>query len=213
MTPSFFIKARGCSLLKGYSLLISDLNFDLAAGEALSLTGENGVGKTTLLRTLAGFQTFNRGTITIFNDGMQIEPEIWQGNMIHFLGHQDALSPARTVAQELKFQADFLGGAVTGIEQLNLGGLMDLETRYLSAGQKRRLSFARLLMAKRPLWLLDEPMAPLDVGHRALIAGIMQKHLFAGGMIIAAVHDPLPFETRGLMLKRPTAKEREAASV
>ncbi len=207
------LKVEGVSLKKGYNLLIHNLNFDISGGSAISLTGENGVGKTTLLRTIAGFMMPFAGAISAYENDAQIEPEMWHGRLTHFLGHHDALSPSRTVAQELKFQADFLGGAVAGIEQLNLGGLFDLETRYLSAGQKRRLSFARLLMAKRPLWLLDEPMAPLDVGHRALLAGIMQKHLSAGGMIIAAVHDPLPFETRNLKLERPTAKEREAASV
>jgi len=207
------LKVEGVSLKKGYNLLIHNLNFELMAGDAISLTGENGVGKTTLLRTLAGFMTPHSGAISAYENDVQIEPEIWQGRHVHFLGHHDALSPSRTVAQELQFQADFLDGDVSGIEQLNLSPLLDLETRYLSAGQKRRLSFARLLMARRPLWLLDEPMAPLDTGHRALIAGILQKHLSEGGLIIAAVHDPLPFETRGLKLERPTAKEREAASV
>jgi len=207
------LKVEGMSLKKGYNLLIHNLNFEIDAGTAISLTGENGVGKTTLLRTLSGFMTPYSGAISAYENDVQIEPEIWQSRHVHFLGHQEALSPSRTVAQELQFQADFLGGDVSGLEQLNLSPLLDLETRYLSAGQKRRLSFARLLMMKRPLWLLDEPMAPLDVGHRALIAGIMQKHLSEGGMIIAAVHDPLPFETGGLKLERPTAKEREAASV
>jgi heme exporter protein A len=207
------LKVEDMSLKKGYNLLIHNLNFEISGGDAISLTGENGVGKTTLLRTLAGFMTPHSGAVSAHENDVQIEPEIWHGRMVHFLGHHDALSPSRTVAQELQFQADFLGGEVAGIEQLNLSPLMDLETRYLSAGQKRRLSFARLLMAKRPLWLLDEPMAPLDVGHRALIAGIMQKHLSEGGLIIAAVHDPLPFETHSLKLERPTAKEREAARV
>ena len=207
------LKVEGLSLKKGYNLLIHNLNFEIKPGEAISLTGENGVGKTTLLRTLAGFFIPHAGAISAYENDVQLEPEIWHSRMTHFLGHQDALSPSRTVAQELQFQADFLGGEVSGIEQLNLSPLLDLETRYLSAGQKRRLSFARLLMVKRPLWLLDEPMAPLDVGHRALLAGIMQKHLSEGGMIIAAVHDPLPFETRSLKLERPTVKEREAASV
>ena len=207
------LKVEGVSLKKGYNLLIHNLNFEMNAGDIISLTGENGVGKTTLLRTLAGFMTPHAGVISAYENDAQIEPEIVHGRLTHFLGHHDALSPSRTVAQELRFQADFLGGNVSGIEQLNLGGLLDLETRYLSAGQKRRLSFARLLMVKRPLWLLDEPMAPLDVAHRALIAGIMQRHLSEGGMIIAAVHDALPFETRTLKLERPTAKEREAASV
>ena len=157
--------------------------------------------------------TPHSGSASAYENDVQIDPEIVHGHMTHFLSHHDALSPSRTVAQELKFQADFLGGNVAGVEQLNLAPLLDLETRHLSAGQKRRLSFARLLMVKRPLWLLDEPMAPLDVGHRALIAGLMQKHLSEGGLIIAAVHDALPFETRGLKLERPTLKEREAASV
>lgn len=207
------LKVKGLSLKKGYNLLIHNMNFEAISGEAVSLTGENGVGKTTLLRTLAGFLTPHTGTISAYENDVQIGPEILHGRMSHFLSHHDALSPSRTVAQELKFQADFLGGKVSGTEQLNLSPLLDLETRYLSAGQKRRLSFARLLMVKRPLWLLDEPMAPLDVGHRALISGIMQKHLSDGGMIIAAVHDPLPFETRNLKLERPTAREREAESV
>lgn len=207
------LQVRGLSLKKGYNLLIHNLNFEIGTGAAISLTGENGAGKTTLLRTLAGFLAPHEGAICATENDVQLEPEIWHGSMTHFLGHQDALSPSRTVAQELQFQADFLGGEVSGIEQLNLTPLLDLETRYLSAGQKRRLSFARLLMVKRPLWLLDEPMAPLDIGHRALIAGLMQKHLSEGGMIIAAVHDPLTFETRNLKLERPTAKEREAANV
>ena len=207
------LKGKGLGLKKGYNLLIHNLNFDISGGEAISLTGENGVGKTTLLRTLAGFLMPFTGTISAYENDAQIEPEIMHGRLTHFLGHHDSLSPSRTVAQELQFQADFLGGDVSGIEQLNLSPLLDLETRFLSAGQKRRLSFARLLMVKRPLWLLDEPMAPLDVGHRALIAGIMQKHLSEGGLIIAAVHDALPFETHTLKLERPTAKEREASSV
>ena len=207
------LKVEGVSLKKGYNLLIHNLNFEISDGSAISLTGENGVGKTTLLRTLAGFMTPHLGVIFAYENDVQVEPEIVHGRLTHFLGHHDALSPSRTVAQELKFQADFLGGDVSGIEQLNLTPLLDLETRYLSAGQKRRLSFARLLMVKRPLWLLDEPMAPLDVGHRALLAGIMQKHLSEGGMIIAAVHDALPFETRTLKLERPTVKERGAMNV
>jgi heme exporter protein A len=207
------LKVEGVSLKKGYNLLIHNLNFTLNSGETISLYGENGVGKTTLLRTLAGFMTPHLGSISAHENDVQIEPEILHGHMIHFLGHHDALSPSRTVAQELAFQADFLGGEVAGIAALNLNGLLDLETRYLSAGQKRRLSCAKLLMAKRTIWLLDEPMAPLDVDHRVLLAGLMQKHLSEGGMIIAAVHDPLPFATRILKLERPTMQEREAAGV
>ncbi|ESQ84718.1 hypothetical protein AEAC466_06595 [Asticcacaulis sp. AC466] len=207
------LKVRELSLKKGYNLLIHNLNFDLLPGRAISLTGENGVGKTTLLRTLAGFLTPHAGTIRAYENDVQLESEIWQSRMVHFLGHHDALSPSRTVLQELRFQADFLGGDLAGIGALRLDTLLDLETRHLSAGQKRRLSCARLLMARRPLWLLDEPMAPLDVDHRALLGSLMQAHLADGGMIIAAVHDALPFDTQALRLERPTMRDREAACV
>ncbi len=206
------LKVDGLALKKGYNLLISDLDFTLSSGQALSLAGENGVGKTTLLRTLAGFSPSLSGVISFFYNGQPLESEDAQAKYIHLLGHHDALSPSRTVAQELDFQAEYLGGDVANaVDTLNLKTLLDLETRYLSAGQKRRLSCARLLIAKRPLWLLDEPMAPLDVDHRALIGGLMRDHLADGGLLIAAVHDPLPFETRILRLTRPTLKEREAA--
>ncbi|MDI7775464.1 heme ABC exporter ATP-binding protein CcmA [Asticcacaulis sp. EMRT-3] len=204
---------EGLCLKKGYNLLIDHLNFDLASGGAISLTGENGVGKTTLLRCLAGFSAPDGGRIRFVQDEKTLDTETAQTKLVHYLGHQDSLSPARTVAQELAFQAQWLGGDLAGLEALSLGPLMDLETRYLSAGQKRRLSCARLLMAKRPLWLLDEPMAPLDAAHRALLAGLMQEHLREGGLLIAAVHDALPFATRNLHLTRPTAKEYEAARV
>ena len=201
------LKINDLRLVKGYKLLISDLNFEVSAGEALSLYGENGVGKTTLLRTLAGFHEPDGGRIAFIANHSQIELEEARIRHVHFLGHHDALSPARTVAEELVFQASYLGGdASAAVEPLRLKPLMDLETRHLSAGQKRRLSCARLLMAPRALWLLDEPMAPLDVAHRALLGGLMQAHLADGGMIIAAVHDPLPFATRMLRLERPEVR-------
>ena len=198
------LKVNDLRLVKGYKLLISGLNFEITAGEALSLYGENGVGKTTLLRTLAGFTEPDGGRIVFVANDSQIESEEARVKHVHFLGHHDALSPARTVAEELVFQASYLGGdASAAVEPLRLKPLMDLETRHLSAGQKRRLSCARLLMAPRALWLLDEPMAPLDVEHRALLGGLMQAHLADGGMIVAAVHDALPFATRTLRLERP----------
>jgi len=204
------LRVEGLSLKKGYNLLIHELNFELHGGEILSLSGENGVGKTTLLRTIAGFSAPDAGRIAFAQDGTAVDPDAAPGRLIHYLGHHDALSPARTVAKELRFQADYLGGSLSALDRLNLAPLMDLETRYLSAGQKRRLSLARLLMAPRPVWLLDEPMAPLDAAHRTLLAELMQEHVATGGLVIAAVHDPLPFETRSLRLARPA---REVAFV
>jgi heme exporter protein A len=212
MTATLTLNA--IALKKGFNLLIHNLSFELKSGEAISLTGRNGVGKTTLLRTIAGFSAPHRGTVA-FNIGADpVDRVEFHSRHIHFLGHLEGLNLVRTVADELRFQSDFLGGndaaQKAAIARLNLKPLLDLETRYLSAGQKRRLSLARLLMIRRTLWLLDEPMAPLDTAHRALLAEIMAEHLESGGMIIAAVHDALPFETIAVELTRPTRAEQEA---
>ncbi|MDC7684987.1 heme ABC exporter ATP-binding protein CcmA [Asticcacaulis sp. BYS171W] len=204
----FAIRVEGLSLKKGYKLLISDLNFEVGPGECVALTGANGVGKTTLLRALAGFAPPHAGSIRIGDDNS--DDSIVASNS-HYLGHAESLSPSRRVDQELSFQCEYLGGTAGSLAEavgkLRLNSLLDLEVRMLSAGQKRRLSLARLLMVERPVWLLDEPMSPLDTEHRALLAGMMQAHLSDGGLIVCAVHDPLPFETRELRLTRAEVGE------
>src|SRR5690606_36645617 len=123
---------------------------------------------------------------------------------LHMIGHQDGLKGARTARQELEFQARWSGagdaGAARAIEALHLAPLLDLEVRKLSAGQRRRLALARLIAAPRPLWLLDEPLAPLDARWREAFGGMMQVHLNGGGLILAAVHDPLPILARTVEL-------------
>lgn len=205
------LKLSDIGLKKGYKWLISNLNYEIYSGEALCLSGANGIGKTTLLRTLAGFFTPETGRVELEIDGTILSGDTIVANYSHYLGHQEALSPSRRVEQELRFQCDYMGGDAQGlaraVARLGLSGLMDLETRLLSAGQRRRLSCARLLMVERPVWLLDEPMAPLDVEHRALLAELMQAHLAGGGVMVCAVHDPLPFVTRELVLRRPEVGE------
>jgi heme exporter protein A len=192
------ITADSLTVSRGERVLFRDLSFHIAPGEAVALTGANGAGKTTLLRTLAGFIRPDAGTVT-FAD---IDPAEARAHRIHWLGHLDGLKTGRRAREELDFQARWSGAEADGIAAaiagLALEPLLDLEVRKLSAGQRRRLAFARLIAAPRPLWLLDEPFAPLDARWRAALGLMMQAHLDRGGAILAAVHDPLPVPARAL---------------
>ena len=192
------ITADSLTVSRGERVLFRDLSFHIAPGEAVALTGANGAGKTTLLRTLAGLIRPDAGTVT-FAD---IDPAEARAHRIHWLGHLDGLKTGRRAREELDFQARWSGAEADGIAAaiagLALEPLLDLEVRKLSAGQRRRLAFARLIAAPRPLWLLDEPFAPLDTRWRATLGLMMQAHLDRGGAILAAVHDPLPVPARAL---------------
>ncbi|WP_309644218.1 heme ABC exporter ATP-binding protein CcmA [Phenylobacterium sp.] len=183
---------QNLALRRGGRLLFQGLDLSLKAGEAAALTGRNGAGKTSLLRAVAGFVGPETGSIA-FGD---LDPSEARSEHIHFAGHHDGQKPARTVREELDFWTLWTGGtaesARLALEALELGSLLGLEVRRLSAGQRRRLAFARLLAAPRGLWLLDEPLSPLDADWRARFAAMMAEHLAKGGMIVAAVHDPLP---------------------
>jgi heme exporter protein A len=183
---------------RGERVLFRDLSFSLASGNALALTGANGAGKTSLLRAIAGFIRPDAGTVA-FDAADPVEA---RARHIHWLGHLDGLKGARRARDELAFQARWAGadadGIAAAVDLLALEPLLDLEVRKLSAGQRRRLAFARLIAAPRPLWLLDEPLSPLDARWRAAAGVLMQAHLDKGGAVLAAVHDPLPVQAAGL---------------
>jgi heme exporter protein A len=199
------LSAKALSVARGERVLFEDLAFDVAAGEALALTGANGAGKTSLLRAIAGLIRPRTGEIAFASAAGAVEPEDARGRGLHLLGHFDGLKPNRTAWEELSFQAAWAGGdqasAKAAAETLELNPLLDLEVRKLSAGQRRRLAFARLVAAPRPLWLLDEPLAPLDAARRARVGELMAAHLANGGMIVAAVHDPLLVPARELRIE------------
>jgi heme exporter protein A len=190
------------ALARGGRMLFSGLSFTLAAGEAAALTGANGAGKTSLLRAVAGLLRPERGLIRFAGPVADLEPDDARASGLHMLGHQDGLKTNRTAREELLFWSAWTGarsdGAARAVAALTLGPLLDLDVRKLSAGQRRRLALARLIAAPRPLWLLDEPMAPLDAQSRARFGALMAEHLAAGGLILAAVHDPLPVPARTL---------------
>lgn len=180
--------------IRGGRVVFAQLNFSVADGEALLITGRNGAGKSSLLRVIAGLVRLADGKLSLEGG----DPEANIGEQVHYLGHQDALKPALSVAENLQFWAAYLGNTEGDIEPaleaVALEPLAGLPAAYLSAGQRRRLSIARLIVVKRPIWLLDEPTSALDAASQERLAGLMRDHLGGGGMIVAATHGPIGLE-------------------
>jgi heme exporter protein A len=188
------LSAHDLGCVRGGREVFEGLNFTVGGGEALAVTGRNGAGKTTLLRLIAGLLELARGRLELTGGA----PEATLAEQAHYLGHRDALKPALSVLENLRFWYAFLGGndasiasALTALEAVALDGLAGLPAAYLSAGQRRRLAIARLIAAPRPIWLLDEPTAALDTASQARLADLMRSHLAGGGIIVAATHGPL----------------------
>lgn len=175
--------------------VFAGLSFTVASGEALTVTGRNGAGKSSLLRTIVGLVRPAKGKLSLEGG----DPELTIAEQAHYLGHQDALKPSLTVAENLRFWAGFLGAGTADIHPalaaVGLDELADLPAAYLSAGQRRRLSIARLIAVKRPIWLLDEPTSTLDASAQDRLAGLMGAHLTGGGLIMAATHGGIGLET------------------
>jgi heme exporter protein A len=187
------LRAWDLTIERGGRRVISGLSFEGAAGAALIVTGPNGAGKTSLLRALAGFLPIEAGGFALEGD----DAERTVGEQAHYLGHADGVKAALTAGENLAFAAAMLGGDCSRAAQLEvlaalgLAHVIDFPARLLSAGQRRRVALARLMVAKRPLWLLDEPTTALDVAAQAALAAIMHAHLKGGGILVAAAHAPL----------------------
>jgi heme exporter protein A len=194
------LSGRGVRCVRGGREVFSGLDFEASSGEALAVTGPNGAGKTSLLRLIAGLLTMAGGSVDLKGG----EAELTLPEQAHYLGHRDALKPALSVLENLAFWRDFLGGAASdAAESLAAVGLdhaAHLPAAYLSAGQRRRLSIARLLAVRRPIWLLDEPTNALDTAGQGLFAALMGDHLARGGLIVAATHTPLGIPARELRI-------------
>lgn len=172
---------------RGGREVFAGVSFAVGSGESLLVTGRNGAGKSSLLRLVVGLVRAAGGRLGL--DGG--DPELTIGEQAHYLGHHDALKPSLTVGENLRFWAEFLGGGsdiAAALDAVGLASLGDLPGGYLSAGQRRRLSIARLLAAPRPIWLLDEPTTALDVASQQRLRDLMRAHLAGGGMILAAAH-------------------------
>ncbi len=176
---------------RGERDVFAGVNFAVASGEALTISGRNGAGKSSLLRMIIGLLPIAAGRLMLEGG----DPELNIAEQAHYLGHQDALKGSLSVAENLRFWAGFFGASSTDIreplEAVGLGALAGLPAAYLSAGQRRRLSIARLIAAPRPIWLLDEPTSTLDAAAQDRLAELMGAHLAGGGLILAASHGPV----------------------
>jgi heme exporter protein A len=185
--------AEMLSATRGGRVVFAQVSFAIAGGEALVLTGPNGAGKTTLIRIIAGLLKPAGGRIRL--DGGQ--PERTPSEECHYVGHLNGVKASLTVGENAAFWTSYLGGEPERVERalatFGLAAVRDIPAAYLSTGQRRRLGLARVLLAERPIWLLDEPTAALDHAAQQMLTGAVDAHLAGGGLVVAATHAPLGF--------------------
>ena len=190
---------RGLECIRGGREIFGSLDFEAFSGEALAVTGPNGAGKSSLLRIIAGLLPLTGGTVGLEGG----DDELTLAEQIHYLGHRDPLKPSLTAIENLRFWQAFLGGDGDPEQALvaaGLGHAADLPAGFLSAGQRRRLSIARLLTVKRPVWLLDEPTSALDQDGQAMFVEVATAHLKSDGILVAATHGPLGVPSRAFAM-------------
>jgi heme exporter protein A len=189
--------------VRGERAIFSGLNFTLAAGGAIVLTGNNGSGKSSLLRMMAGLLAPAAGRLAWEGADISSDPAAHRMRL-HYLGHADAVKPALTVAENVGFWGRFRGpggeaeeAVAVALDAFGIAQLADLPARFLSAGQRRRTALARLVISAAPLWLLDEPKTALDAGAVAALDAAIARHRLAGGRVVVAQHglEPVPGAT------------------
>lgn len=183
--------AENVHVHRGERAIVENVSFCLERGDALVVSGPNGAGKSTLLRALAGLLPLARGRFSLDGDAEDVQ------GALHYIAHADGMKPALTARENLAFWSAFLSTATPGrspreaLKAVGLAHVADFPVAYLSAGQKRRVALARLLVAHRPVWLLDEPTTALDVAAQTTFADVMREYRAGGGIVIAATHAPL----------------------
>jgi heme exporter protein A len=186
--------AENLAALRGERLVFRNVAFTVEGGQALVLHGPNGSGKTTLLRVIAGLLSMMAGRVRLVDDNGEQLLDEKRDRSIHFVGHQDVIRSQLRVHETVQFHAALLGAPASAVpaalDAWGLDQIADLSCSFLSAGQRRRLTLARLSLQKRPLWLLDEPLVALDTLARARLNNACTKHVQDGGLLVVATHEP-----------------------
>lgn len=194
---ALILSVDNISLNRGERAILRDVSFRAETGDALVLTGQNGAGKTTLIRAIAGFIKPESGAIRL-NGG---DPEYSVGEQCHYVGHSSATKAGLTAQENLQFWCRYLAPEAPlserrarvddGLTYFGLSSLADVPAAIMSQGQRRRLGLARLFVAKRPVWLLDEPTVSLDDASTQALSQLFRDHVADGGIVLAATHLPL----------------------
>jgi len=201
------LKVDNLSCRRGGRLVLSEVSCQVPDGGALLVRGPNGVGKSTFLRCLAGMVPVQSGSVHL-GDVSLADRGLMQ-EQIAYAGHLDAVKPALTVQQSVEVWAQILGdgtGVGAALEYFDLAGIANRPVAQCSAGQKRRLGLARLMVVRRKLWLLDEPTVSLDAVSSDLVAGMIRDHCAGGGIALVATHIDLDLgEPQVLQMTPPVA--------
>jgi heme exporter protein A len=190
------LSVTGLSCTRGERRLFSGVDFQLKAGTCLHLQGDNGVGKTSLLRQVSGLSPVAAGQVSWYGQPIA-DNEAFRAQRI-YLGHELAMKDDLSATENLQFDASIAGRTVSeetvrsALKRLGLRGREDLPVRVLSQGQKHRAALARLLVRQATLWILDEPVVALDVPAQAAVGQLLEAHLDEGGMALVTSHQPLP---------------------
>lgn len=191
------IEIENLTCFRGGRLVLKDLSFNLSPGEAVVVKGANGSGKSTLLRTVAGLVDYQRGSVSWkgreaeSEDARLAEDDGSLERLVHYVGHLDAVKPALSVGEALSFWGMLYGdpdGVRDALGSFGLAKLYDVPGEFLSAGQRRRLNLARILLGARPLWILDEPTVSLDEAGVGQLREAVAQHLAQDGLLLAATH-------------------------
>jgi len=204
--PPASLEFSNVTLQRGQNVLFENLSFKLQSGQILWVMGDNGIGKTSILKLAIGTWRPSDGMIKYEKSEKPSDTE----HTIAYLGHLDAFEPLLTAREALEFWADTYSYDEDPAGLFDLVGLSeqtDVRTGNLSAGQKRRLSLARMIMARRPIWVMDEPKAAMDKQGQVLIEALLSRHIKSGGSALVATHDqahPLGENARRIILEAPS---------